>query len=185
MNENYDDMTTLEEDDAAPPEESGNRTFLFVAGGLGLLVLLSIACLAVYGIYYIPRQTAARDAQQATLQAQDVQVGLALTETKVADMLSQVPSASPTLEPTATPVFQQTTPTATVAAPMDPQTATVAAALTQAAQAQLTVTGMPTSTALPNSGFIDDLGAPGLAVMALALVLVILLARRLRISPAR
>jgi hypothetical protein len=66
---------------------------------------------------------------------------------------------------------------------VDPQTATVAAALTQAAQAQLTVTGMPTSTRLPNTGFIDDVGAPGLVVMAIALVAVILLARRLRSSP--
>lgn len=176
-----DDLNTLE-DDAQPPEESGNRTFLFVAGGLGLIVLLSFACLAVYGFYWIPRQTDERDAQQATLVAQNVQVDQALTEKAISNMLSQVALASPTLEPTSTPVFQQTTPTA---GPMDPQTATVAAALTQAAQAQLTVTGLPTSTLLPNTGFIDDVGAPTLAVMALALVLVILLARRLRTSPAK
>jgi hypothetical protein len=49
----------------------------------------------------------------------------------------------------------------------------------------MTVTGMPSSTALPDTGFIDDVGAPGLAVMAMALVIVILLARRLRTSPAK
>jgi hypothetical protein len=175
-----DDLNTL--DEAPPPEESGNKTFLLVAAILGGIVLLSIACLAVYGFYWIPRQTAQRDAQQATLVAQNLQVGQALTEKAISDMLSQVPSGTPTLEPTATPVFQQTTPTL---APADPQTATVAAALTQAAQAQLTVTGLPTSTALPNTGFFDDVGAPGLAVMAMALVIVILLARRLRVSPAK
>lgn len=175
-----DELNTLEEEN--PSEESGNKTFLLVAAVLGGIVLLSIACLAVYGFYWIPRQTAQRDAQQATLVAQNVQVDQALTEKAISDMLSQVPSGTPTLEPTATPVFQQTTPTL---APADPQTATVAAALTQAAQAQLTVTGLPTSTALPNTGFIDDVGAPGLAVMALALVIVILLARRLRTSPAK
>jgi hypothetical protein len=57
--------------------------------------------------------------------------------------------------------------------------------LTQAAQAQLTVTALPTSTLLPNTGFIDDVGAPGLVVMSIALVVVILLARRLRVSPAK
>ncbi|RJP51944.1 MAG: hypothetical protein C4583_07730 [Anaerolineaceae bacterium] len=176
-----DDLTTLEED-AAPPEESGNKTFILVAAILGGIVLLSIACLAVYGFYWIPRQTAQRDVQQATLVAQNVQVDQALTEKAISDMLSQVPAATPTLEPTATPVFQQTTPTL---APEDPQTATVAAALTQAAQAQLTVTSLPTSTLLPDTGFFDDVGAPGLFVMAVALVIVILLARRLRVSPAK
>jgi hypothetical protein len=176
-----DDLNTLEED-SAPPEESGNKTFILVAAILGGIVLLSIACLAVYGFYFLPRQTAQRDAAQSTLVAQNLQVNQALTEKAISDMLSQVPSATPTLEPTATPVFEQTTPTV---APADPQTATVAAALTQAAQAQLTVTALPTSTALPNTGFFDDVGAPGLFVMAVALVIVILLARRLRVSPAK
>jgi hypothetical protein len=67
----------------------------------------------------------------------------------------------------------------------DPQTATVAAANTQAAQAQLTITALPTSTLLPDTGFFDDAGAPGLFIMAIALVVVILLARRLRVSPAK
>lgn len=177
-----DDLNTLEED-AAPPEESGNKTFILVAAILGGVVLLSIACLVVYGVYVLPRQTAQRASAQETLVAQNLQVNQALTEKAISDMLSQVPSATPTLEPTATPVFEQTTPT--VAAPADPQTATVAAALTQAAQAQLTVTALPTSTALPNTGFFDDVGAPGLFVMAVALVIVILLARRLRVSPAK
>jgi hypothetical protein len=65
----------------------------------------------------------------------------------------------------------------------DPATATVAAALTQAAQAQLTV--VATSTALPGTGFADEYGAPGLVVMAVALVAVIFLARRLRVVPAK
>jgi uncharacterized protein (TIGR03382 family) len=36
---------------------------------------------------------------------------------------------------------------------------------------------------MPASGFADDVGLPGLLVMALALVVVILLARRLRAVP--
>lgn len=171
-----DDLNSL--DNSTPPEESGNKTFGIVAAVIGGIVLLSIACLAVYGLYYIPRQTAQRNAQQATLVAQNLQVDVGLTEKAISDMLSQTPVASPTLEPTLTPVFQAATPT--VQTTSDPQTATVAAALTQAAQAQLTVTALPSSTALPNTGFFDEVGAPGLVIMAVALVIVILLARRLR-----
>ena len=176
MYDESDNLNTL--DDAPPPEESGNKTFLLVAAVLGGIVLLSLVCFAAYGLYFLPRQTAARDASQATLVAQNLQVNQALT----AKALTNLPQSTATLEPTNTPVFQQST--ATVA-PLDPQTATVAAALTQAAQAQLTVTSLPTSTLLPNTGFIDDVGAPGLAVMAMALVVVILLARRLRVAPAK
>jgi hypothetical protein len=178
MYDESDNLNTL--DDAPPPEESGNKTFLLAAAVLGGFVLLSIICLAVYGLYFLPKQTAARNASQSTLVAQNLQVNQALT----AKALTNLPQSTATLEPTNTPVFQQSTPTIMVASP-DPQTATVAAALTQAAQAQLTVTSLPTSTLLPNTGFIDDVGAPGLAVMAMALVVVILLARRLRAAPAK
>lgn len=174
------DLNTF--DDAPPPEESGNRTFFWAAGGLGLLVLLSFLCIGGYYWFVLRPQTQARDAAQSTQVALNVAVGQGLTATAMSEQLSKVPEASPTLEPTNTPVIQQETETV---APADPQTATVAAALTQAAQAQLTVTAMPTSTLLPNTGFIDDVGAPGLVVMSIALVIVILLARRLRSSPAK
>ena len=177
MYDENDNLNTL--DDAPPPEESGNKTFLLVAAVLGGIVLLSIVCLAAYGLYFLPKQTAARNASQSTLVAQNLQVNQALT----AKALTNLPQSTATLEPTNTPVFQQST--ATLASSPDPQTATVAAALTQAAQAQLTVTSLPTSTLLPDTGFIDDVGAPGLAVMAIALVVVILLARRLRAAPAK
>jgi cbb3-type cytochrome oxidase subunit 3 len=173
-----DDMTTL--DDAQPPEESGNKTFLIVAAVLGAIVLLSFLCIIGYYVFVLRPQASERAAGQATLVAQNVAVNQTLTA-KAADLLL---TAQATTTPTAsnTPPFEQATATATVLLP-DPQTVTVAAALTQAAQAQLTVTGMPTSTRLPNTGFIDDVGAPGLVVMAIALVAVILLARRLRSSP--
>ena len=53
-----DDLNTL--DETTPPEESGNKTFLLVAAILGGIVLLSIACLAVYGLYFLPRRLTAR-----------------------------------------------------------------------------------------------------------------------------
>lgn len=177
-----DDLNTL--DDATPPEESGNKTFIIVAAILGGIVLLSILCLAGYALFVLPRQTATRDNQQATLVEQNVQVNQTMTAKIQSDLLSQTPQATTTPTPSNTPPFAQTTATATVST-TDPQTATVIAALTQAAQAQLTVTALPTSTLLPNTGFIDDVGAPGLAIMAIALIVVILLARKLRTSTAK
>ena len=167
--------------DAPPPEESSNRTFLIAAGVLGGIVLLSIACLAGYALLILPRQTAANQ-QAATAQAvQNLQVAQALTATSQA---LSIPTATITPPPTQTPVIAQATATTVPATNTpDPATATVGAALTQAAQAQLT--HIPTSTALPGTGFADQYGAPGLVILGMALIAVIFLARRLRVGSAK
>ena len=59
-----------------------------------------------------------------------------------------------------------------------------ALAQTQAAQELLTQTSTPTVTALADTGFADDVGAPTLIAMAGLLVLVIFIARRLRANTA-
>ncbi len=167
--------------DAPPPEESNNRTFLIVAGVIGGIILLSLACLAGYVLVIQPSRNAA--SQQAATQqaAQNLQVAQALTATSQA---LSIPTATMTLPPTQTPVIAQATATTVPAtSTQDPATATVAAALTQAAQAQLT--HVPTSTALPGTGFADQYGAPGLVIMGMALIAVIFLARRLRVGPGR
>jgi len=184
-----DDLSTLEEGEETPPEESGNRTFMIWAGILGGIILLSIACVAAYAFVVLPKQAKDRAAQQATNIAQDVTVKQALTATFQSEMLSQTPLPTFTPTVTNTPVIQPngtqvgTTPGAAPLVPGDPQTATVMAALTQAAQAQQTIAAMPTSTQLPTTGFADESGAAGLVAMAIALVVVILLARRLRSVP--
>jgi LPXTG-motif cell wall-anchored protein len=67
---------------------------------------------------------------------------------------------------------------------VDPRTATVSALLTQAAQAKLTGTSLPTSTALPKTGFAEDLGIPSLLGLTVLLLAVIFVVRRLRASPS-
>ena len=85
---NTDDQSNF---DAAPPEESSNRTFLVVAGILGGIVLLSLACVAAYVLIFQPQQQATR-AQAATAQAvQNAQVAQALTATQQA---ANFPTAS-------------------------------------------------------------------------------------------
>lgn len=187
----FDDSNFDEGEEAALPEESNNnRTFLVAVGILGGIILISIACLV--GVYLFGSRGANTAAQQAeatsaaatALATNNDFISAALTSTFEASI---IPTSTSTPEPTK--VVNVATATSTV----DPSvnalaigtpaaaTATVAAALTIAAAAQLTI--VPTTTALPNTGFLDDLGVPGLVVMALAFVIVILLARRLRTSP--
>lgn len=190
----FDDNNFDTPDEAPLPEESNNnRTFLIAAGILGGIILISIACLV--GVYLFSSQS--RSTQQAQL--------VSATETAIANanFINQALTATfeasilptATEPPTATAVVNQATATSTPDPNATPgvlaldagtpaaATATVAAALTQAAVAQLTI--VPTSTLLPQTGLVEDIGVPGLAVMALAFIIVILLARRLRTAPLR
>jgi hypothetical protein len=73
--------------------------------------------------------------------------------------------------------------TSTFTATSNPATVTLGAAFTQIANSTQTI--IPTSTALPNTGFADDVGAPGLMLIGIALIVVIFLVRRLRASPSQ
>jgi hypothetical protein len=46
--------------EAAPPEESGNRLFLIIAGILGGIAILTLICIAAYALVYLPRLRQAR-----------------------------------------------------------------------------------------------------------------------------
>jgi len=175
----FGDETNFE--DATPPEESNNRTFLLVAGILGGLVLLGLLCIA--GYFFFARnanqQNVATAQFLASQQAATIQVGL--TQTFEARALAQTAAVTNTVPPSNTPVIAEATATAT--ATSNPVTATVGAAFTQIAVSTQTI--IPTSTALPNTGFADDVGAPGLMLIAVVLVVVIFLVRRLRSSPSQ
>jgi hypothetical protein len=177
-------MTTFDEpefDEPNPPEESSNRTFLLVAGILGGLVLLGLLCIGGYLFFQNSsnQQNEATAVAQVTQQQATVQAGV--TQTIIAQNLTQTAAVTNTVPPTNTPVIAEAT--ATSSPTPDPATVTVAAAFTQLAVSTQTI--IPTSTALPNTGFADDLGAPGLMLIAVALVAVIFLVRRLRSSPSQ
>jgi len=179
----------LDYDDANPPEESNNRTFLFAAGGLGLLVLIALLCLGAYVLFSLNNNQSAEQTAmaEATRQAATIQAGL--TQTAVANALTATSGVTATLPPTNTPVIAQATdtpggtPGGPSVTPNIPATETVRAAFTQIANTTQTV--IPTSTALPNTGFADEVGIPGMFFAALALVVVIFLVRRLRAAPVR
>jgi hypothetical protein len=178
-------VDTFDDGDGNPPEESNNRTFLFIAGGLGILVLLGLC--AVVGYFFLNNNSNAN--AQATAQAQvtlqQAQIVTGLTKNAQLLSLTQTAAVTATLPPTNTPVIAQAT--ATASPTQNPATATVGAAFTQIAQvaANTTQTVIATSTALPKTGFADDVGLPGMFALAFALVIVIFLVRKLRAVPAR
>jgi hypothetical protein len=188
-----------------PPEESNNRTFLIVGGVFAALIFLTLVCGAVYALWYLPSHNASQKATQSAIQAGNAQVVAQMTSTAQAALWT--PTSLPTEIPTATSlptVAPLDTPTAVIAMSTDtplaplatPTTypATLVSMQTQLAQ-QLTSTAvmnaMPVygigtpAAAMPRTGFFDQLGLPGLISLALALIVVIFLARRLRNAPSR
>src|SRR3970040_1429358 len=85
-----------------PPEESSNRTFLFAAGGIGLLILISIGCLAGYALFLAPGQVEQRETQLTQIAAQNTQTSLEITQTAGARLPSPTTPATRTPAPTHT-----------------------------------------------------------------------------------
>lgn len=170
------------EGETPPTEgESNNRTFLIVGGILAAIVLLTLICMAVYVVMTLPGRQAQRAAEQTAIATQNLGLQMAMTATADAALWT------PTLPPTATP--EPPTPTPVVAMPSEsptpdtlPLTQTMAYLRTQVEINRLTPTG---TLGLPRSGFADEVGLPGLFIAALALVVVIFLARRLRSVPVK
>ena len=178
--DNYDNFDDTFEEGTEAPEESSNRTFLIAAGGLGLLVFIALLCLGAYVIFNFNSGQTSEATAQAMVTFQEATVQSALTGTSVVQRsLAETQQAISTVTPTGTPVIAAASPTSTETP--NPATATVGAAFTQIAVSTQTI--IPTSTALPNTGFADEVGFPGMFAMAVVLVVVIFLVRRLRAAP--
>jgi len=179
-------LDNMEIEEEPQPQDTSNRTFLTVVGILGGILILSLVCIAVYAMVFLPRSREAQSTEIAEINAQNTEVAMLSAMTAEARSWTSTPSVTPTSAPkTATPsptlVLAPTdTPAmgADVGATVDPRTATVAALFTQQAEKELTTT--PVSTGLPDTGIMDNVGVPGLVALAASLVLVIFLARRLR-----
>ena len=184
----------LENPSPLPPEEGNNRTFLIVAGALGALVLLTLVCIAGYVFLLSPRLSAERSATQTGVSAQNARVSSQMTATALAGQWTSTPLPLPSPLPTDTatlvPPTLTNSPTPVVAQPSDtpisttdPLTATYSALETQVAANQLTLTAQPTG--MTTTGFADQVGLPGLFLLALVFVAAILVARRLRKAPVK
>ncbi len=173
------DVEPSVEEAGPPPSESSNRSFLIVAGILGALLLLSLICVAAYAFLILPMNKRAQATANARAIAQNTAQALSLQQTALALAWTATPTP---VKATKTPVPSNTAVVviATTSVPTtDPRTATIAALLTQQANLQKTVVPTVTS-ALPKGGFADQYGVPGLVGLAVILVAVIFLARRLR-----
>ena len=176
--DNVDDF----DDDGVSEGGNDNRTFWLVAGGLGIILILALVCMVVYAMVFMPQRRDAQSTQAAAIQATNEQVSMDAEMTAQAQAWTQTPTitltqAPNTATPTRTPVLAATDTPAGAQPTADPRTATVSALLTQQAGGG-SVT--PTPTQLPDTGFADDIGLPGMVALAAALVVVIFLARRLR-----
>jgi hypothetical protein len=192
-----------EEPEPQEPEEktSSNRAFIVGIASLGGIVVLAIIAMIVYVLFFRPKTSGDLQNQAAQIQAQNTAIALIATQTaEFNNRLSTqkaAPSNTPVL-PTATSVVAIATETplsgaerTSVAGGSDPaaRTATVSAFQTQAAAAALgtvfpgsTAFAQASSTALPSTGFADEIGLPALVGAAIALILIIFMARRLRFS---
>ncbi len=194
--ENLDLDTEPIGEEEALPEESSNRTFLIIAGILGAIALLALLCIAVYALVLVPRTKSAQDNQKATVNAQNTEVALIIARTSTAAAQAAIEAAY-THTPTATSVVPTAaaspTPVVVIGTTTTPQaTATVGPEMATAAALHATLTanailyaatltarvGQPTS--VPDTGFADDVGLPTMMGLAVLLIVVIFLVRRLR-----
>lgn len=189
----------VEEEEGLAEEEGSNRMFLIAAGVLGGIALLTIICIAVYALVLLPRSRSAQGQQQATLDAQNTQVAGIINQTSTAAAQAAIeaaytPTPTNTLPPTAT-ATQLPTSTSVVVLPTASETGpavvgTIAPDMATATALRITLTANAilynatlTATAqggIPDTGFADDAGLPLLMGIAVLLIVVIFLARRLR-----
>jgi hypothetical protein len=184
-----------EEPGETPPEESSNRMFLIAAGVLGAVAFLLLVCIAVYALVLLPRSRNAQNQQKATLDAQNTEVASIINATSTAAALAAIeaaytptPTETPIPSPTPSPTFVVAMPTETatgvlqtIAPEMATATALNATLTANALLYQATLTARPGQpTSIPETGFADEVGLPAMLGLALLLIVVIILARRLR-----
>ncbi len=155
----------------SPPEAPpSNRTFVIAAAGIGGLLVLSMICLGAYAFLYAPRQREARNAQATQIILDNTAMSQALTQT------AQAARFTPTKQPTRT-----STPAATATRVVAVSSPTVVGGGgSPQARTATPRSRTPTPTALPRTGFADEVGLPGLLLLGIVLLAVIIAARSLR-----
>jgi LPXTG-motif cell wall-anchored protein len=161
---------------------------LIALGILGGIFLLIAAGLVIVVLFVLPGRNAARNQLDTAQRAANTATAQFVTDEAMKAIIQQTPSA--TVQPSNTAVLPTATNTLVVApiststptstSVSDAQKATLAAQQTQLASGKFTSTVIATSTALPNTGFADDVGLPGLLGLGIGLILIVFIARRLR-----
>ncbi|MCJ7718073.1 MAG: hypothetical protein MUO54_16350 [Anaerolineales bacterium] len=186
------DFEDMDSEETITTSRGSNRTFLVVAGILGAILLIALLAIAAYALLVLPGRDTGQQTQVAAINATNTAVAEEAQLTAIAKQITLTPTFTATLPPTETSTPIPTNTATPVLAPtntpdpgdgtLNPETATVAALLTQQAGGGADGTPVPTTTALPDTGFADDFGVPGLLLIAGVLMVVIILSRRLRAS---
>ncbi len=179
------DFEEMDSEETITTSRGSNRTFLVVAGILGAILLIALLAIAAYAVLVLPGRDTGQQTQVAAINATNTAVAEQAQLTAIAKQITLTPTYTATLPPTETSTPIPTNTATPVLAPTntpDPATETVAALLTQQAGGGADETPVPTATALPDTGFADDFGVPGLLLVAGVLMVIIILSRRLRVS---
>jgi len=174
-----------EEEEEAAEEEGANRTFIILVAALGGVLALGICAFVVWAVILGPRMTADRVAQNQAILATNTAVAEAAERTAAA-----VEAAEPTPVPTETTAPTNTPrPTRTKAPTATPGPEELTATPGEVAEA-VTGTPAPTPTRRPTAtprpaaaeeGVPDTgIGTLGASALALGLVLLLVVVRRLR-----
>jgi cytoskeletal protein RodZ len=180
-----------------PPEESGNRTFLIAAIILG--VIFVIALISIFALYFLtgggqqaqppPENSTATMAVQlqATQTAAAQATQTKQTQAQQTAAITHTPTL--TLTPTRTPT-KTVTPVvfATIVQPTNTMTATGGTATRSTGTVSpggRTATWTPVGTKLPQTGYSESSGFLGLLTLAGASMMIIVLARNLRLARAK
>jgi hypothetical protein len=194
---NDNDLEELDFGENQPnPDQPGgkkpsNRNFLLALALLGGILVVAVAALLAVVFLVMPGRNAAQNQQRALQLAANTATAQAATSDAQKAIILLTPSATPlpsatslvataTITPVIAPAATKILVTATSTNVSDPQKATLAAQQTQLAAGKFTGTVITTTTALPSTGFAEEVGLPGLLGVGAALIVIIFLARRIR-----
>jgi len=189
---NYDDDQFDQESfgggyEPEPEKPRKNRTFLIAIAIVGIVFVIALILLLLVAPKLLADQRAAQQEQAARINAANTATAMAATSMaqQLATMaaVTEAPPAA-AAAPTKTPVvvILENTPVASGGSGLSAsELATVSALQTEMA-ARGAGTPAPGATELPNAGWADEVGLPMMAGLAIILVAVIILSRRLRLN---
>lgn len=171
-----------------PPKRRGNRTFLIAIAIVGIIFVIALILLLLVAPKLLANQRLAQQEQAAQINAANTATAMYATSMAQLAQATKTPlpaAAAGAAAPTKTPVvvIQQNTQSAVGGSGLSAsELATVSALQTEMAGRGVSGTPGATSTALPSTGFADEVGLPMMAGLAIILVAVIVLSRRLRMN---
>jgi hypothetical protein len=182
------EMEPLGEPSPAPSNKPSNRNFIIAIGVIVVILVLAIVLLMLVAPGMLQQSRNNQLEAAAQVNAANTATAMAATALALQNAATATPAVTNTpILPTKTPlvVLATSTPGAGESALSVDDQATVQALQTQMALAQGgggNTTSTPAATALPESGFADEVGLPGMVGLAAVLIAVVFLARKLRTS---